>query len=183
MAWSSLFDAQVVVLGCGNILFGDDGLGPRCIQALEAQGHLPPDTALVDAGTSLRTLLTDMVLMQARPRRVIVLDAVQQEGRTAGSIQREDLDAHHEGDPAGGFLHHAPTWGLLRQLRDALGADVVVLTVQAACIPELMDDSLSPEVTQVLPLLMDTVRRLCGPDEQGALAEPCPAAVPPPCPV
>lgn len=160
MSWSSLFEAEVVVLGCGNILFGDDGLGPRCIQALEAEGKLPPGTALVDAGTSLRTLLTDMVLMQARPRRVIVLDAVQQAGRAAGSIQREDLDAHHDGDPAGGLMHHAPTWGLLRDLRDKLGADVAVLTVQAAYIPELMDDAMSPEVTQALPGLMRVVREL-----------------------
>lgn len=165
MSWSSLFEAEVVVLGCGNSLFGDDGLGPRCIQALEAEGELPPGTALVDAGTSLRTLLTDMVLMQARPRRVIVLDAVQQKGRAAGSIQREDLDAHHNGgspesDPAGGFMHHAPTWGLLRDLRDKMGAEIIVLTVQAAYIPELMDDTLSAEVTQALPSLMEAVREL-----------------------
>ena len=160
MAWSSLFEADVVVLGCGNTLFGDDGLGPRCIQELEAQGGLPPGTALVDAGTSLRTLLTDMVLMRARPRRVIVLDAVQQPGREAGSLRREDLDVHHDGDPAGGFMHHAPTWGLLRKLRDELGAEVTVLTVQAGYMPELMDERLSEAGYAALPLLTKEVRTL-----------------------
>lgn len=168
MSWSSLFDAEVVVFGCGNILFGDDGLGPRCIDDLQTHGGLPPGTALVDAGTSLRTLLTDMVLMQARPRRVIVVDAVQQPGRRAGSIQREDIDAQYNDDitrdpnrdPAGGFMHHAPTWGLLRNLRDQLDVDVIVLTMQAAYIPELMDDTMSAEVLQALPSLVEAVKEL-----------------------
>ena len=169
MDWSDIFSAQVVVLGCGNTLFGDDGLGPRTVALLLEQGGLPEGTACIDAGTSLRTLLTDMVLMQAPARRIIVLDAVQQPGRVPGSVLREDLDAHQDGhqpgqqsgDPAGGFMHHAPTWGLLRRLRDEMQAEVVVLTVQAARIPELMDESLSPEVEALLPELARQVRALC----------------------
>ena len=159
--WSVIFDAEVVVLGCGNTLFGDDGLGPYAVKALSAEGLLPRGTACVDAGTSLRSLLTDMVLLRASPRRVIVLDVVQQPGREPGSIVREDLDKHEHADPAGGFLHHAPTWGLLRRLRDEMGADVAVLTVQAAHIPELMAEGLSPELTAAMPTLLNQVRQLC----------------------
>lgn len=192
-----MFESEVVVFGCGNILFGDDGLAPRVVadlarraqaereardaalarmrahvqgQALaeDACGYFieeeaTPSVAYIDAGTSIRTLLTDLALMGARPRRVIVLDVVQEPGRAPGSIRREDLDARRDGDMAGGFWHHAPTWGLLRRLRDELESEVMVVTVQAARIPELMDDALSPEAQAAAPRLTALVRALCHP--------------------
>lgn len=159
-----MFAADIVVFGCGNTLFGDDGLAPRAMAALAAApdaetrfGHV----AFIDAGTSIRPLLLDLTLGGARPRRVILVDVVQEPGREPGSLHRENLDAHPAADPAGGFLHHAPTWGLLRQLRDDAGTEVIVLTVQAARIPELMDDALSPEAQAALPRIVDRVRELC----------------------
>lgn len=164
MDWSRMFAADVVVFGCGNVLFGDDGLGPLAMAELAAApdaatafGH----AAFIDAGTSIRPLLLDLTLCGARPRRVVLVDVVQEPEREPGSLREEDLDAHPEADPAGGFLHHAPTWGLLRRLRDEAGTEVIVLTVQAGRIPELMDDALSPEARAALPRVVRRVRELC----------------------
>src|SRR5574344_18542 len=168
MDWSALFHAETVVLGCGSILFGDDGLAPRAVAELAAEREWPPQVAFVNAGTATRVLLTDMVLMEARPRRVILLDVVQEPERAAGSIIQENMDAPavapacgFTGGAASSMLHHAPTRGLLRQLHDHLGAEVIVLTVQAGCIPELMNDDFSPEAEAALPRLKALVRALC----------------------
>lgn len=161
MDWSSMFDARVVVFGCGNTLFGDDGLAPRTVQALAQDPSVPHGTALIDAGTSIRPLLMDLSLSEARPERVVLIDVVMEEGREPGSIRCEDIDNAELTDPAGGFMHQAPTMGLLRRMRDSVGTDIVVLTVQAARIPEEMDDSLSPEASAALPRLVTYVKELC----------------------
>lgn len=161
MDWSSMFEAEVVVFGCGNTLFGDDGLAPTVVARLAADPEAPANTAFVDAGTSIRPLLTDLALSGSRPRRVILLDIVKEPGRMPGTICDEDLDRQDIADPAGGFLHQAPTLGLLRKLRDEAGTDVHVLTVQAAYIPDEMDDRMSPEATAALPHVMARVKELC----------------------
>jgi hydrogenase maturation protease len=48
---------RVVVLGVGNVIMGDEGLGVRCVERLEAAGVLPAGVETVDGGTSTHELL------------------------------------------------------------------------------------------------------------------------------
>lgn len=169
MCWSGMLQAQIVVFGCGNILFGDDGLAPRAVNALaEAQqgNGILPQVAFIDAGTSIRSLLLDMSLYPAQAKKIILVDVVQEAGRPAGNVRQENIgdsraDFADKIDPAGGFLHHAPTWGLLYKLHVTSSIEVVALTVQAAHIPAYMDDSLSPEAQAALPGLIRKIQQLC----------------------
>lgn len=43
--------AKYVVLGIGNILLTDEGVGVRVIEALEQQYRLPPEVEVIDGGT------------------------------------------------------------------------------------------------------------------------------------
>jgi len=169
MDWSAMFSAPVVVLGCGNTLFGDDGIGPRAVAELadECGPANDPNSGVVflDAGTSVRTLLADLLLSGASPRRLIVVDAVMEPGREPGSILEWPL---RDGDTSGpgpgkrpASLHQAPTPMLLEAVRSRLGCEVRVLTVQAARIPEEMDETMSPEALAALPELKAAIRRLC----------------------
>ena len=48
------FDAEILVIGCGNILFEDDGFGPAVTVALEEyfkEHELPENVLILDAGT------------------------------------------------------------------------------------------------------------------------------------
>lgn len=47
-----------VVLGVGNTIMGDEGVGVRCVEWLAP--HLPPDVFAVDGGTSTHELLGDI---------------------------------------------------------------------------------------------------------------------------
>jgi hydrogenase maturation protease len=44
-------EAPIAVVGIGNVLMGDDGVGPTVVALLRAGWALPPSVALVDAGT------------------------------------------------------------------------------------------------------------------------------------
>jgi len=63
----------VLVLGMGNILLQDEGLGIRALEVLQHDYELPPGVELLDGGTTGMGLLDDI----SRRRHLIVLDAVQ----------------------------------------------------------------------------------------------------------
>ena len=65
-----------LILGCGNTLFGDDGFGCAAVEYLEAHYALPEDVCLLDVGTGVRKLLFTLCLSPARPRRLLILDAL-----------------------------------------------------------------------------------------------------------
>ena len=73
----------LLVLGVGNTLLGDDGFGPRAIEALEAAGDLPPGTRLLDGGTRGLLLLPEI----EDAERLIVIDGVDL-GWRPGEVRR-----------------------------------------------------------------------------------------------
>ncbi len=78
----------VLVLGIGNILLGDEGIGVRAVEALVERYRLPDEVEVIDGGTTGMGLLD---LMAGR-ERVIIVDAVKT-GATPGTIVRLDGDA------------------------------------------------------------------------------------------
>jgi hydrogenase maturation protease len=77
----------VVILGVGNLLMGDEGLGVRCIQEIEAAGSLPPGVRAVDGGTSTHELLDDLDDLDL----LVIVDAIAT-GGAAGTMVRLDGD-------------------------------------------------------------------------------------------
>ncbi len=72
-----------LVLGVGNVLMGDDGLGSRAVRAFEARYELPPGVEVIDGGTGGLALLE---LLQGF-ESVIVIDAILS-GAEPGTIER-----------------------------------------------------------------------------------------------
>ena len=72
---------RTLILGIGNLLLGDEGVGCRCVAALESRYSLPPEVVCEDGGTSgfeLLPLIEDADTL-------IVIDAVA-DGRTPGTV-------------------------------------------------------------------------------------------------
>jgi coenzyme F420 hydrogenase subunit delta len=67
--------ADTVVMGCGNVLLGDDGFGPEVIRYLRDRG-LPDNVVLLDAGTGISRILFDIALAPTKPGRLVVVDAM-----------------------------------------------------------------------------------------------------------
>jgi len=75
-------DAAVLVLGIGNVLMGDEGVGVRVVENL-ARTPLPTDVHCLDGGTGSFLLLEPM----QTARRVILVDATI-DGNPAGTVSR-----------------------------------------------------------------------------------------------
>ncbi len=73
----------ILVLGVGNILFTDEGLGVRLVEKLQAEYHLSDNVSLLDGGT-LGTKLMDPIM---GCEMLIVADAVLG-GDEPGSVYR-----------------------------------------------------------------------------------------------
>jgi hydrogenase maturation protease len=85
---------DIRVLGLGNVLMGDDGLGPHVIEALAAAYDCPPDVSLIDVGTPGLDLAPFLIGADA----VIVVDAVRAND-APGTVRTYDRAA---------LLRHAP---------------------------------------------------------------------------
>lgn len=71
----------VLVLGLGNILLSDEGVGVRVVERLQQHYHLPTSVELLDGGTTGIGLMDEI----ANREQLIVIDAVNA-GKPPGSI-------------------------------------------------------------------------------------------------
>jgi hydrogenase maturation protease len=74
---------RIIVLGVGNILLTDEGVGVRAIEELGRRYLLPPEVTLLDGGTSAMEMLDDL----AHADLLIIADCVRS-GRAPGSLIR-----------------------------------------------------------------------------------------------
>jgi hydrogenase maturation protease len=78
---------QMLVLGIGNILLQDEGVGVRVVNQLKQRFQIPPEVTVLDGGTAGMALLDDFLEAQ----QVIVVDAVKT-GAPPGTIVRFEGD-------------------------------------------------------------------------------------------
>ena len=140
---------KTVVLGLGNILHRDDGVGAEVISRLRADRRVPADVSLVEGGT----LGLELLPYIWDCRRLIVIDAIDS-GEIPGTLIRicgEDLNSL----PTNSNVHQLGVSDLLVALRMLADRqpDVVLLGVQ----PENTDWSpeLSPGVAATIDSLAE----------------------------
>ncbi|MEW6365256.1 MAG: hydrogenase maturation protease [Acidobacteriota bacterium] len=138
---------RIRIIGIGNVLMGDDALGPYMVQILESAYAFPEDVTLIDAGTPGLDLTAFFMGTQA----VIVVDTVRAKG-DAGEVRlyrREELLR----SPLGVRLSpHDP--GLNQALRAAeFHGDAPRDVLLVGVIPERVDTGagLSQAVRRALP--------------------------------
>jgi coenzyme F420 hydrogenase subunit delta len=136
------YDKSILILGCGNILIGDDGFGPAVAQRLQENFTVPADVCVFDAGTSVREILFDTILSEKKPSKIVIVDAMDC-GRKPGEIFTVDLDSIPKIKLDDFSIHQVPTSNLLRELRDLCGIEVIVLACQVSHIPDVVSPGLS----------------------------------------
>ncbi|MEN8614106.1 hydrogenase maturation protease [Dehalogenimonas sp. THU2] len=133
---------DLLILGVGNPLFGDDGFGPAVADELERRGRVPSFAAVLDVGTGVREILFDLILATERPREVVIVDALDC-GREPGEIFKVMIDEVPAIKSHDFSLHLAPSLNLLKELRDNAGVTVTILAAQPEPIPEMVTGGLS----------------------------------------
>ena len=142
--------AEIVILGCGNTLLGDDGFGPAVIGCL-LQSGLPEQVQAIDVGTSVREHLLDYLMDPGlRPAALLVVDATYREGLAPGTLLQcrpSDLPGCKVHDFS---LHQFPTVNLLGELEQETGIAIHLLLAQAATVPEEIAPGLTPVMEQAV---------------------------------
>jgi hydrogenase maturation protease len=141
--------ATCVVLGLGNTLHTDDGIGPQAIERLRSDARVPADVALIEGGTlglELLTYIWDCSYL-------LVLDAVDV-GQPPGTLVRMSSQ-EVQTLPGRGSVHQMGVADLLVALRVLASRtpEIVLLGVQPASTEWGTD--LSPAVAAALPALTD----------------------------
>lgn len=134
---------DVLILGVGNILLGDEGLGVRTVEEFSRR-YAPPDRVeVVDGGTMGMELLPYL----AGRSHLFIVDAIKDEARAAGEAVRIELTGS-TGRPANRSTPHQV--GLsevlaMAALTDQLPAAIVLFGAK----PNALDTglSLSPAAT------------------------------------
>ena len=153
-----IYTKRVLVLGCGNILFGDDGFGPEVIAYIERHYTIPENTCVMNAGTSAREILFPILLDEQRPEHIIIVDAIDA-GRTPGEIFEipvEDIPDNKIDDFS---MHQLPTSNLLKELQDLCKVEVLIIAVQVESIPQMVKPGLSESLIEALPKTCEMIMK------------------------
>ena len=143
--------SMTLILGLGNPLRGDDGIGPRVIEEIVRRG-LPEGVSSLDGGTGGFDLLNVLEGW----KRVVVVDAADV-GREPGQFVRFTPEQVRFIDTTSHSLHHAGL-GEVLALADVLGQvlpEMVIFGVQPGKVG--WGQGLSPAVEAALPALTDAV--------------------------
>jgi len=140
-------NGPVVVLGLGNVLLQDDGVGVHAAWALMREP--PAGCEVIEVGTASLSTLDDI----ERAGRVIAIDAVET-GHAPGTVVRFELDEGAR--PGASSLHDLGIAGVLSLLPPEARPPAVVLGV----VPERIATGLelSETVSAALPRLLDAIR-------------------------
>jgi len=147
---------ETLILGCGNILFGDDGFGPEVIKYFQDHCEIPSDVCVINAGLSVRDLLFTITLSDTKPKRIIIVDAVDI-GRRPGDTFELDLSELPETKIDDFSMHQIPTSNLLKELKIFCGIDIFIISTQIQNIPEEVSPGLSQAVQDSIPLACDKI--------------------------
>lgn len=141
--------ARVLILGVGNVLFGDDGFGPEVVDHLTRNYRTPEDVYLMDVGTGVRKLLFTLTLSDQLPEEVVVLDAVDGGNGDCrvGEIRLDTLPIAKTDDFS---LHQVPASNMLRELEQR-GVEVTIVACDVGVVPQVVRPGLSPAVRQAVP--------------------------------
>jgi len=150
--------SEIVIAGCGNPLFADDGFGPAVIEEMQ-ELSLPDNVTIIDAGLGgphfIFTLLDPEVT-----KKLIIVD-IADFGAEPGQITKlrpEDL-------PPGAY-RDAHSWDLtepLQRIKDQI--EVTIIGVQPARVtaPEF-ELGLSDELEKAIPKTIRVILELIGVD-------------------
>lgn len=146
---------KTLVLGLGNTIMTDDGVGPKVIELLQSGGcAFPPEVELLDGGT----LGLDLLPYLEDVQRLIIVDAIET-GAAPGRLIRLDGEDVPVALATRLSAHQMGLKDLLAvaELMGCLPEKIVLVGMQPACLE--LGTELSPALALNLPKLVAMVRQ------------------------
>ncbi|NOZ24051.1 MAG: hydrogenase maturation protease [Planctomycetes bacterium] len=152
-------DKKIAVVGVGNVLMGDDGVGPAAIEELKKAGA--EDKAdLINAGKAFHAVVFDL----EKYEKVIIIDAVKGKG-SPGTLYHFDLAELRDKDridSAGVSVHELSVLKtlLFQEMYQDKFKNVVFIGIQPAKVT--WTEGLSDTLKKAMPTLVQTVlKEIC----------------------
>jgi hydrogenase maturation protease len=144
---------SILLVGVGNTLLRDEGLGAHAIDRLKRL-NLPDGVSLVQCGTDLLSLEAEL----AGQRRIIVVDAIQA-GDVPGTIhllRESEFDKAEARSSSAHQMSALESAKLLKQVCPELaGAEMIFVGIEPMDMS--MGECLSPPVEAAMPRLIDRI--------------------------
>ncbi|MGQ9455582.1 MAG: hydrogenase 3 maturation endopeptidase HyCI [Armatimonadota bacterium] len=153
---SQVLNGAVTIVGVGNVLRGDDGVGPLIARLLTEQKSVWTDKGVrfevIDAGTSPE--LETWRIREAAPETVLFVDAVDF-GGAPGDVALLGVDNMR----AEGFdTHKAPLKLTMQYLENEIGCTCRVLAIQPKDVR--MGSRMCPEVSNSAELIATLIANI-----------------------
>jgi len=149
---NKLHGSKTVIVGIGNILKGDDGVGPLVCQQLQ---HAKVCAELIDAGTVPENYIQPII--KKAPQNLIIIDAIDF-GASPGTIsifKPEQLNSSV-------FSTHALSPRLFVDvIHQEIDVDVYIVGIQPAQIQ--LGQSVSAPVSKAVQSLIDSLTKIFPP--------------------
>ena len=149
---------EIVIAGCGNPLFADDGFGPAVVEEL-SRLNLPDNVKAEDAGLGGPHFIFTL-LDPATTRRLIILDIADFGGEPG------ELRAFRVEDLPAGSYRDAHSWDLtepLHRMKDTIDITIIGCQPKRVSAPEF-EMGLTKEVRNAIPRAVQEVLTLIGVD-------------------
>lgn len=143
---------KTVVLGLGNLLLQDEGVGVRAIERLQARDDIPEDVVLLDGGT----LGMELLVYFEGINKLVIIDAMEMD-EPPGTLLRLENDQIPAAISMKLSPHQAGLAELLSlaQLQDLLPEEIILWGIQPGQIETGLE--LSPEISEKLETLVQKV--------------------------
>ena len=151
-SWETAERPHILVVGLGNLLLQDDGVGVHAVYAL--QQETPPGVCVADVGCAV----LDALHLFEWADRIIAIDAMQA-GGAPGTVYtyREDDVADN---PMPVSLHEVSIKAAFRFTDKPIAAEILFIGVE----PDVIDYGLelTPDVEAAMPTVLKAVRDMIG---------------------
>lgn len=146
---------DTLILGVGNPLRGDDGVGPEVIRLLQEDPLVTGKADLLDGGTDGLNLLDDIQAYQY----VIIVDAVNM-GAPVGHVRRFTTEEARISIVSEALSTHGFGLGEVLALLKQLGCQTEIVIVGVQPLATNFGESMSAEVAQAIPEVIEAIHKL-----------------------
>lgn len=149
------YNHENLIVGCGNILYGDDGFGPEVIRYMKENNiELPGDSILIDGGTSAPHYI--FTLPEDKWKNIIIID-IASLNKKAGTIEVLNIDDVAE-DERYMDVHGLSATYPLHDLKEKI--NIKIIACQAENVPQEMEIGLSKNVEKSIPKAVNKTKEV-----------------------
>jgi hydrogenase maturation protease len=157
---------HTLIAGIGNVLMGDDAIGPTVVAYLAARYAFPEGVKVVDLGTPG----VDLALHLAGVETVLLIDALMDPVAPPGAIRVVRRPEILAGAPATGIDPHAAGVREALLLAEGYGGapeqiSLIGVTVENCALGAELSEDVRAAVEGVVDVAVAELRRLCVPFE------------------